>query len=272
MTRLSKLGELGLLAELEQRGLIVDVKDDAAQLGGGLIVTQDAIVENVHFRLDWIGWRELGWRAAAASLSDLAASGAEPEALVISLAVPAETDAADVIELYEGIAETGVPVVGGDLTSSDAVVLSVTALGRSERVPGRGGARPATCSSSPARSGGRVRRFASGRTSAFPCASPRDGSSRRLRMRCSTSRTGSRSTPPTWRAGREFAASSSCAACRSHRVRPSPTSPTARTTSCSPLSGSAGGFPVIGHVEEGEGVELLLDGSPHVLRGWEHFA
>ena len=46
------------------------------------------------------------------------------------------------IELYEGIAETGVPVVGGDLTSSDAVMLSVTALGRSERVPGRGGARP----------------------------------------------------------------------------------------------------------------------------------
>ena len=125
MTRLSTLGELGLLAELEQRGLIVDVKNDAAQLAGGLIATQDAMVENVHFRLDWIGWRELGWRAAAASLSDLAASGADPEALVIGLALPAGTDARDVIELYEGIAETGVPVVGGDLTSADAVVIRV---------------------------------------------------------------------------------------------------------------------------------------------------
>ena len=60
MTKLSKLGELGLLAELESRGLIVDVENDAAQLSGGLIATQDAVVENVHFRLDWIGWRELG--------------------------------------------------------------------------------------------------------------------------------------------------------------------------------------------------------------------
>ena len=90
MTRLSRLGELGLLAELERRGLIVDVENDAAQLAGGLVVTQDALVEDVHFRLDWIGWRDLGWRAAAANLSDLAASGAEPEALVIALAVPAD--------------------------------------------------------------------------------------------------------------------------------------------------------------------------------------
>ena len=104
--RLSELGELGLLAELERRGLIEGVENDAAALRGGLVVTQDALVEGVHFRLDWICWRDLGFRAAAVNLSDLAASGAEPEALVVSLAVPAATAATDVYELYEGIAES----------------------------------------------------------------------------------------------------------------------------------------------------------------------
>src|SRR5665213_2270106 len=120
--RLSELGELGLLAELEQRGLIVGVEHDAAQLAGGLVVTQDALVEGVHFRLDWIGWQDLGWRAAAVNLSDLAASGADPEALLVTLAAPPETLTADVIALYEGIAEAGVPVLGGDTTSAGSVV------------------------------------------------------------------------------------------------------------------------------------------------------
>ena len=109
--RLSELGELGLLAELEQRGLIVGVEHDAARLAGGLVVTQDALVEGVHFRLDWLTWRDLGWRAAAVNLSDLAASGADPEALLVTLAVPAEAAVEDVVALYEGIAEAGVPVV-----------------------------------------------------------------------------------------------------------------------------------------------------------------
>src|SRR5436190_23682102 len=121
--RLSELGELGLLAELEQRGLIRGVEHDAAQLEDGLVVTQDALVENVHFRLDWIGFRDLGWRAAAVNLSDLAASGAVPEALVVTLATPKWTLVEDVVALYEGIAETGVPVVGGDTTASDLIVL-----------------------------------------------------------------------------------------------------------------------------------------------------
>ena len=140
--RLSQLGELGLLAELEQRGLVERVENDAADLGDGLIVTQDALVEGVHFRLDWIDWTDLGWRAAAVNLSDLAASGATPTALVVTLGAPPDTELGHVLGLYEGIAETGVPVRGGDTTRADRVILSVTALGLSGRVPGRGGARP----------------------------------------------------------------------------------------------------------------------------------
>jgi len=140
--RLADVGELGLLAELERRGLVERIENDAAELSGGRVVTQDVLVEGVHFRLDWISWRDLGFRAAAVNLSDLAASGAEPEGLVVSLAARSETAVADVVELYEGLAETGVPVIGGDTSASDRLVVSVTALGRSPRVPGRGGARP----------------------------------------------------------------------------------------------------------------------------------
>jgi thiamine-monophosphate kinase len=140
--RLAELGELGLLAELERRGLAQRIEHDAATLAGGVVVTQDALVDGVHFRLDRIAWRDLGWRAAAVNLSDLAASGADPEALVVTLAAPGETSVEDVLELYAGIAETEVPVVGGDTTRAEQLMLSVTAVGRSERVPGRAGARP----------------------------------------------------------------------------------------------------------------------------------
>ena len=140
--KLSQLGEAGLLAALEGRGLVEGIENDAAELDQGLIVTQDALIEGVHFRLDWLSWRDLGWRAAAVNLSDLAASGAEPEALMVTLGARQDTDLDDVLELYEGIAETHVPVRGGDTTRADRVVLSVTALGRSRRVPGRTGARP----------------------------------------------------------------------------------------------------------------------------------
>jgi thiamine-monophosphate kinase len=140
--RLSELGELGLLAELEHRGLARGIENDAAELGGGLVVTQDALVENVHFRPDWTTYRELGYRAAAVNLSDLAASGAVPEGLIVSLGAPPETELENVLDLYAGLNEPAVPVLGGDTTRAELFYLSVTALGRSERVPGRAGARP----------------------------------------------------------------------------------------------------------------------------------
>ena len=141
MRTLGELGELGLLAELERRGLAQGIEHDATVVDG-LVVTQDALVEGVHFRFDLLTWRELGERAAAVNVSDLAASGAEPVALLVSLGLPAETRLDDVLDLYAGLNARGVPVRGGDTTRAERVVLSVTALGRSERVPGRAGAKP----------------------------------------------------------------------------------------------------------------------------------
>lgn len=139
---LGELGELGLLAELERRGLVAEIADDVAVLDGGIVVTTDALIEHVHFRREWTSWRDLGYKAAAVNLSDLAAAGARPEALFVTLGLPADLATTAVLELYEGLNEPGVAVRGGDLARAEAVTIAVAAVGRSERVPGRSGARP----------------------------------------------------------------------------------------------------------------------------------
>jgi thiamine-monophosphate kinase len=142
LRRLSELGEFGLLAELERRGLASGQDAEGAVLEDGLVVTQDVLVESVHFRFEWTSWRDLGYKAAAVNLSDLAAMAAEPVGMLVGVAIPPETGDAAILELYEGIAEAGVPVLGGDTTAAGEFSVSVTAVGRSERVPGRAGARP----------------------------------------------------------------------------------------------------------------------------------
>jgi thiamine-monophosphate kinase len=269
--RLSELGELGLLAELERRGLARSIGDDAAELGEGLVVTQDALVERVHFRLDWISWRDLGWRAAAVNLSDLAASGAAPEGLLVTLAAPAETELHDILELYEGIAETGVAVVGGDLSRAEEVILSVTALGRSVRVPGRAGAR----------SGDQL-----------VLTGPLGGSGAAFRRQ-------SYVRPPLRLAeGRELAAdahalldvSDGLAVDAGHIASRSGCRVVVELERVPLASGAElqdlgfgedyellaavsepGRFKAIGRCEEGEGVAVTLNGEPYELDGWQHF-
>jgi thiamine-monophosphate kinase len=140
--RLSELGESGLLAELERQNLASGLDEEGLVLDDGRVVTQDLLVEGVHFRPEWTTWRDLGYKAAAVNLSDLAAMGADPDGLLVGVAIPPDTGEEDVLELYAGLNEPGVPVRGGDTTSGDRVVLSVTAVGRSDRVPGRAGAQP----------------------------------------------------------------------------------------------------------------------------------
>ena len=269
--RLAELGEFALLAELELRGLARRIEDDTATVDG-LAVTQDALVEGVHFTLDRISWRDLGWRAAAVNLSDLAASGASAEALVVTLAAPRETVVEDVLELYGGMAETGVQVVGGDTTAAAEVVLSVTAIGRAERVPGRAGARPRDvlvvtgafgAAGAAFRAGGYVRpplRLEEGSRLAQTAHAMLDVSdglavdaahlARRSRVRCVVELDrvplADGATVDDLGFGEDY-----------------------ELLAAVP---DAGGFAVVGRVEEGEGVELLLGGQPYDLRGWEHFA
>jgi len=95
----------------------------------------------VHFRLETTSWRDLGYKAAAVNLSDLAAMGAEPAGLLVSLTVP-DVRVEDVLDLYRGLTEPGFAVVGGDTTQAERVTVAVTAVGESARVPGRAGAKP----------------------------------------------------------------------------------------------------------------------------------
>lgn len=113
---------------------------------GTLVVSTDSSVDEVHFRRAWLAPEEIGWRAAASALSDLAAAGASPAGLVVALVVPRGTDDALVTGLMAGVgaaaARAGCRVLGGDVSGGGTLALAVTVLGRADRVPGRGGARP----------------------------------------------------------------------------------------------------------------------------------
>jgi thiamine-monophosphate kinase len=137
---LSEAGELGLLRELERLQLVSGQDAEGAVLAGGRVATLDILAEGVHFRLAWTSFHDLGYKAAAVNLSDLAAMGAEPDGLLVGLGVPTGTALEDVVALYAGLNEAGVRVVGGDTTRSPSWFLSVTAFGTSARVPGRAGA------------------------------------------------------------------------------------------------------------------------------------
>ena len=141
------VGRLAAIGWKGSRGVLLGPGDDAAVLRGGLTVSTDMMVEGVHFRFDWVTPAEAGFRAGAAALSDMAAMGARPEALLVSMALPAE-DPALGEELQRGVRAAGdrvaVPIAGGDVSrAAGAVVLDVVAVGRvREGAVRRGGAQP----------------------------------------------------------------------------------------------------------------------------------
>jgi thiamine-monophosphate kinase len=150
------LGEWGVIAALRARmpaGRLtsVGIGDDAAVVGapsGSVVAAVDLVLEGRHFRRDWSSAHDVGVKAAARSLADIAAMGAVNTALLVALAAPGELPARWATDLAAGLAaeatRAGAGIVGGDTASADAVVLSVTALGDlNGRAPVlRSGARP----------------------------------------------------------------------------------------------------------------------------------
>ncbi len=141
---IKELGEFGLIEQLakntivENKSVIIGIGDDAAAVvpraGMTQLLTTDMLVEDIHFKLEWITLFQLGYKAMAVNISDIAAMGGYPKQALVSIAIPAQYGAEDIIELYSGMKqccrEYTVNIVGGDTVASiTGLVINVTVLG-----------------------------------------------------------------------------------------------------------------------------------------------
>jgi thiamine-monophosphate kinase len=138
---ISDFGEFGLISAIravlppDPPG-VIGVGDDGAVLpvpDGRVVASTDLLIEGRHFRPDWSAAADIGVKAAAQNLADIAAMGAVPTALLFGLAIPGTLAAAWVLDVTKGmVAEcqrAGAFIAGGDVTSSDQIMLAITALG-----------------------------------------------------------------------------------------------------------------------------------------------
>ncbi|MFC4021346.1 thiamine-phosphate kinase [Micromonospora sp. GCM10011542] len=153
---MSGIGEFGLIGRVTARlpvgpTTLLGPGDDAAVVAapdGRVAASTDVLVDGRHFRRDWSSARDVGHRAAAANLADIAAMGATPTALLVALCMPADLPTEWALELADGLgaeaATVGASVVGGDMSASPTLTVAVTALGDlGGRAPVvRSGARP----------------------------------------------------------------------------------------------------------------------------------
>jgi len=150
--RLSELGEFELInlirsitASYESprrtpwREVLLGIGDDAAAWQSNnriQLATTDTLVQDVHFDLSVISWEELGWKALAVNLSDIAAMGGVPKYALISLAVPGQSEVEDISKFINSIMHTArefrVAIVGGNVAAARNVVITVTIIGSSK--------------------------------------------------------------------------------------------------------------------------------------------
>ena len=110
------------------------IGDDCAYLKDlGIVVTQDSLVEDIHFSTKFISAFDLGFKAVMVNISDVAASGAEPKYLTVSLSLPSNVKEDFVEEFYNGCKKAcgnDVQIVGGDITGSEKIYISISAIGK----------------------------------------------------------------------------------------------------------------------------------------------
>ena len=121
---------------MDDDGVLLNIGDDTAAWSTGTgveLATTDTLVEDVHFRLDTTTCRDLGWKALAINLSDIAAMGGAPRYGLVSLGLSPDTEVAAVADLYRGMKEIGdefgCRVVGGDTVGASCMMINVTLIG-----------------------------------------------------------------------------------------------------------------------------------------------
>jgi thiamine-monophosphate kinase len=135
--KISDIGEQGLLQRLQQFCPSEIIGDDCALIPTHpdklLVVTTDLLIDNVHFSDRTTSPQDVGFRAASANLSDLAAMGAKPLGITVGLGLPKDLDVNWVEEVYQGLIQClntyNTPIVGGDVVKSNVVTLAITAFG-----------------------------------------------------------------------------------------------------------------------------------------------
>ena len=145
--KLSRLGEFGLIEKIRRRtpagrGVRIGIGDDAASVknrGDSSLITADLLIEGSHFDLRWTSLRDLGHKALAVNLSDIAAMGGIPDYVILSLGIPSHFDSEDIDAFYRGFeelaAEYSVALVGGDTNAAEKLIISVCVIGHSSAKP-----------------------------------------------------------------------------------------------------------------------------------------
>lgn len=142
MTTIGDIGEFAFIDRIrrfaqERNDVLVGIGDDAAvvRCGGEMVVvTSDMAIEGVHFLLDRAAPKDIGWKVAAAGVSDIAAMGAAPKYIVLSIAAPPDCSLSTLDDVYAGIEELArgfeTVIIGGDTTRSpQGIVIDVITIG-----------------------------------------------------------------------------------------------------------------------------------------------
>jgi thiamine-monophosphate kinase len=157
VVRIGEIGEFGLIDRIRSRGAVYDedvvlgIGDDCAVLRRGPVLevlTTDCLVEGTHYQAGWLSMGDIGWKALAVNVSDVAAVGGTPKHALVTLFLPVDSTTKQIDELYEGLEqcgeETGVVVVGGDIVKIDgpfAVSVALSGVCERDEIVLRSGAR-----------------------------------------------------------------------------------------------------------------------------------
>lgn len=129
------MNEINLIKKIKNTLKSQYIGDDCAYLKDlGIVISQDSLVEDVHFSKHMMSPYQIGYKSVMVNLSDIAASGAKPAYLTVALSLPKQIEDEAVVEFYEGakfaLKGLDVEIVGGDITGSDKLYISISVIGK----------------------------------------------------------------------------------------------------------------------------------------------